>query len=44
MHAHTAAALVTAAFLSVVVPAASAQDRWRVDFENGAATWAPCRW
>jgi hypothetical protein len=38
MHAHSAvASLMTAAFLSVVVPAASAQDRWRVDFENGAA-------
>jgi hypothetical protein len=37
MHAHSAAALVTAAFLLAVVPAASAQDRWLVDFENGAA-------
>jgi hypothetical protein len=28
---------MTAAFLAVVVPVANAQDRWRVDFENGAA-------
>lgn len=37
MHARSVVALISAAFLCLVVPAASAQDRWRVDFENGAA-------
>jgi hypothetical protein len=30
-------ALLTLAVLCLVVPSADAQDRWRVDFENGAA-------
>jgi hypothetical protein len=33
----TVVALVTSAVLCLVVSAADAQDRWRVDFENGAA-------
>jgi hypothetical protein len=37
MCSRIAVALVTSALLCLVVPAASAQDRWRVDFENGAA-------
>jgi hypothetical protein len=37
MCSRIAVALVTSAVLCLVVPAASAQDRWRVDFENGAA-------
>ena len=37
MCSRIAGALVTSALLCLVVPAASAQDRWRVDFENGAS-------
>ena len=37
MRARSAAALLMSAFLFSAVSAASAQDRWRVDFENGAA-------
>ncbi len=33
----TVAALITSALVLLVVPVAGAQDRWRVDFENGAA-------
>jgi hypothetical protein len=28
--------LITSALVFLVVPAADAQERWRVDFENGA--------
>jgi len=37
MSTRTIVALVTLAVLYLVVPSADAQDRWRVDFENGAA-------
>ena len=37
MCTRTVAALITSALVFLVVPAAGAQDRWRVDFENGAA-------
>jgi hypothetical protein len=37
MYTRTIVALGTLAVLSLVVPSADAQDRWRVDFENGAA-------
>jgi hypothetical protein len=37
MCTRTVVALVTSAVVCLVVPAADAQDRWRVDFENGAA-------
>ena len=37
MCSRRAVALVTSALLCLSVPAAQAQDRWRVDLENGAA-------
>jgi len=37
MRTRSAAALLISGFLFSVVSTASAQDRWRVDFENGAA-------
>jgi len=37
MCTRTVVALITSALVFLVVPAADAQDRWRVDFENGAA-------
>ena len=37
MYTRTIVALVTSAVLYLVAPSADAQDRWRVDFENGAA-------
>jgi hypothetical protein len=37
MRTRSAAALLMSAFLFSAVSAASAQDRWRIDFENGAA-------
>ena len=37
MRTRLAVALITSALVFLVVPAAGAQDRWRVDFENGAA-------
>jgi hypothetical protein len=37
MFKRSVVALVTSAMVCLVVPEAGAQDRWRVDFENGAA-------
>jgi hypothetical protein len=37
MHRRSVAALLMSAFLLASVSSAKAQDRWRVDFENGAA-------
>ena len=37
MSTRSVVALMTSALVLLVVPAAGAQDRWRVDFENGAA-------
>lgn len=37
MSRRSGTALMTTALLWLVAPAAGAQDRWRVDFENGAA-------
>ena len=37
MGTRTAAALITSALVLLAIPPAGAEDRWRVDFENGAA-------